>query len=290
MNKRFDVNGMTCSACEANVKRTVSKLNGVNSVNVSLLGKSMNVDYDDSIIKENAIIEAVNASGYSCSLYVNKTLKQIEADRKNALKKTFTKVIVSFVLLVCLMVFSMGPMIFGYPKMDDPNYGLIMIIDISIQFAFLIPIIILNFSHFSSGYKSLIKLHPNMDSLVALGSTVSILYGIYSFVLVIVGQVSHNHELLMNNAMNIYIESGAMIPVIVGLGKFLEAKATSKTSSAIASLIELLPDVATVRRNNKIFEIKTEDLVVGDIVIGKPGQAIPCDGIIIDGNSHVDES
>lgn len=290
MNKRFDVNGMTCSACEANVKRTVSKLNGVNSVNVSLLGKSMNVDYDDSIIKENAIIEAVNASGYSCSLYVNRTLKQIEADRKNALKKTFTKVIVSFVLLICLMVFSMGPMIFGYPKMDDPNYGLIMIIDISIQFAFLIPIIILNFSHFSSGYKSLIKLHPNMDSLVALGSTVSILYGIYSFVLVIVGQVNHNHELLMNNAMNIYIESGAMIPVIVGLGKFLEAKATSKTSSAIASLIELLPDVATVRRNNKIFEIKTEDLVVGDIVIVKPGQAIPCDGIIVDGNSHVDES
>ena len=106
MNKRFDVNGMTCSACEANVKRTVSKLNGVNSVNVSLLGKSMNVDYDDSIIKENAIIEAVNASGYSCSLYVNRTLKQIEADRKNALKKTFTKVIVSFVLLICLILTS----------------------------------------------------------------------------------------------------------------------------------------------------------------------------------------
>lgn len=290
MNKRFDVNGMSCSACQANVTRTVSKLNGVHSVNVSLLGKSMNVDFDDNVLSEKQIIDAVNASGYSCSLYVNKTLKQIELERQKALKSEGIKVLVGFVLLVCLMFFSMGSMIANYPSMSDPNYGMIMIVDIAIQFVFLIPIIILTFSHFKSGYKSLFKFHPNMDSLVALGSTVSICYGIYSFAMTIVGEATHNHMMVMNNAMNIYIESGAMIPVIVSLGKFLEAKATSKTSSTIASLVDLIPDVATIRKNDELIEIKAEDLSIGDIVIVKPGQSIPCDGIIVKGNSHIDES
>ena len=290
MNKRFDVSGMTCSACQANVTRAVAKLAGVNSVNVSLLGKSMNVDFDDSIVTEIQIIDAVTKAGYSCSLYVNKTLKAIENERKAALKKKRNKVLLSVLLLLCLMVFSMGPMIFSYPSMDDPNYGKIMIIDIAIQFAFIVPIIILNFNHFSSGFKSLFHFHPNMDSLVALGSTVSLAYGIYSFVMTIIGEVAHDHMMVMNNAMNIYIESGAMIPTIVGLGKYLEEKATLKTSSTIASLIELLPDVATIKKNDKQIEIQSSELKEGDIVVVKPGQTIPCDGIVLNGFSHVDEA
>lgn len=290
MNKRFDVNGMTCSACQANVTRAVEKLAGVNAVNVSLLGKSMNVDFDDSLVNENQIIDAVNKAGYSCSLYVNKTLKAIEKERKDALKKKRNKVILSVILLLCLMVFSMGPMIFSYPAMSDPNYGKIMIIDIAIQFAFVIPIIILNFNHFSSGFKSLFHFHPNMDSLVALGSTVSLVYGLYSFIMTIIGEVNHDHMMVMNNAMNIYIESGAMIPAIVGLGKYLEEKATLKTSSTIASLVELLPDVATIIKDGKQIEIQSSELKDGDIVVVKPGQTIPCDGIIINGYSHVNES
>ena len=290
MNKRFDVNGMTCSACQANVTRAVERLAGVNTVNVSLLGKSMNVDFDDSLVNENQIIDAVNKAGYSCSLYVNKTLKAIEKERKDALKKKRNKVILSVILLLCLMAFSMGPMIFSYPSMSDPNYGKIMIIDIAIQFAFVIPIIILNFNHFSSGFKSLFHFHPNMDSLVALGSTVSLVYGLYSFIMTIIGEANHDHMMVMNNAMNIYIESGAMIPAIVGLGKYLEEKATLKTSSTIASLVELLPDVATIIKDNKQIEIQSSELKEGDIVVVKPGQTIPCDGIIINGYSHVDES
>ena len=290
MNKRFDVNGMTCSACQANVTRAAERLAGVNTVNVSLLGKSMNVDFDDSLVNENQIIDAVNKAGYSCSLYVNKTLKAIEKERKDALKKKRNKVILSVILLLCLMAFSMGPMIFSYPSMSDPNYGKIMIIDIAIQFAFVIPIIILNFNHFSSGFKSLFHFHPNMDSLVALGSTVSLVYGLYSFIMTIIGEANHDHMMVMNNAMNIYIESGAMIPAIVGLGKYLEEKATLKTSSTIASLVELLPDVATIIKDNKQIEIQSSELKEGDIVVVKPGQTIPCDGIIINGYSHVDES
>lgn len=290
MNKRFDVNGMTCSACQANVTRAVERLAGVNTVNVSLLGKSMNVDFDDSLVNENQIIDVVNKAGYSCSLYVNKTLKAIEKERKDALKKKRNKVILSVILLLCLMAFSMGPMIFSYPSMSDPNYGKIMIIDIAIQFAFVIPIIILTFNHFSSGFKSLFHFHPNMDSLVALGSTVSLVYGLYSFIMTIIGEANHDHMMVMNNAMNIYIESGAMIPAIVGLGKYLEEKATLKTSSTIASLVELLPDVATIIKDNKQIEIQSSELKEGDIVVVKPGQTIPCDGIIINGYSHVDES
>ncbi|HBX25037.1 MAG TPA: heavy metal translocating P-type ATPase, partial [Firmicutes bacterium] len=209
---------------------------------------------------------------------------------KAALKKKRNKVLLSVLLLLCLMVFSMGPMIFSYPSMDDPNYGKIMIIDIAIQFAFIVPIIILNFNHFSSGFKSLFHFHPNMDSLVALGSTVSLAYGIYSFVMTIIGEVAHDHMMVMNNAMNIYIESGAMIPTIVGLGKYLEEKATLKTSSTIASLIELLPDVATIKKNDKQIEIQSSELKEGDIVVVKPGQTIPCDGIVLNGFSHVDEA
>ena len=153
MKKKFDVSGMMCAACQANVTRIVAKLNGVSSVNVSLLATNMVVEYDENVVSEQAIMDAVTGIGYGCSIFVNESIRKLQAKREAALKKQRNKLILSVILLLCLMVFSMGPMIFGFPKMDDPNYALLMFIDVTMQFAFLIPIVVLNWHHYSSGYK-----------------------------------------------------------------------------------------------------------------------------------------
>ena len=290
MKKKFDVTGMMCAACQANVGRAVSRLEGVSSVNVSLLAKNMVVDFDENVVGDEDIIKSVVEIGYGCSVFVNESIKKIQEKRAKTLKKQRNKLILSIILLLCLIVFSMGPMIVGYPKMDDPNYSLITFLDITIQFLFLTPIIILNWHHFSSGYKSLVKLHPNMDALVALGSTVSVLYGIYAYTMVIVGWASGNHSMVMDHSMNIYIESAAMIPTFISLGKYFEAKATQKTTASIAGLMALTPETAFLMKDGEPIEVPTESLQEGDLVLVKPGQSIPTDGVIKEGYSNLDES
>lgn len=290
MKKKFEVNGMMCAACQANVDRAVSKLEGVNTVNVSLLAKNMVVDFDENKVTDSTIMEAVSAAGYSCQVFVNESIKKIQEKRAKALRIRRNKLILSIILLVCLMVFSMGPMLIGYPTMDDPNYELITFLDVTFQFIFLAPIIVLNWHHFVSGYKSLFKLHPNMDSLVALGSTVSTIYGIYAYVMIIIGWASHNHMMVMDYSMIIYIESAAMIPTFVSIGKYFEAKATQKTTASIAGLMALTPETAFVMKNGEPVEVATETLAEDDIVMVKPGQSIPADGVIVEGYSNVDES
>ena len=290
MKKKFDVSGMMCAACQANVTRVVAKLNGVSSVNVSLLAKNMVVEYDENVVSEQAIMDAVTGIGYGCSIFVNESIRKIQAKREAALKKQRNKLILSVILLLCLMVFSMGPMIFGFPKMDDPNYALLMFIDVTMQFSFLIPIVILNWHHYSSGYKGLIKLHPNMDALVALGSTASTIYGIYAYVMIIIGWASGNHEMVMGHAMNIYIESAAMIPTFISLGKYFEARATQKTTASIAGLMALTPETAFLMRGDEPVEVPCESLQEDDLVMVRPGQSVPTDGIIVEGTSSIDES
>ena len=292
MKRKFEVTGMMCAACQANVNRAVAKLDGVSAVNVSLLSKSMVVEYDDSKVNEEAIIQAVSSSGYGCSIFVNRSVKEIAEKRKAELRVRRNKLIVSIVLLLLLMVFSMGPMIPPIMEAIDasPYMPLICILNVVAQFVFLVPIVVLNFHHYVSGYKSLAKLHPNMDALVALGSSVSIIYGIYALVAMIVAHLNGDSMTVMKLSMNIYIESAAMIPVFISLGKYFEAKATDKTTSSIVSLMELTPDTALLMKGDEAVEVPTESLQEGDLVMVKPGMAIPADGVVTSGYGEVDES
>ena len=292
MKRKFEVTGMMCAACQSNVTRAVAKLDGVFSVNVSLLSKSMIVEYDDARVGEEAIINAVTSSGYGCSIFVNRSLKEIAEKRKQELRIRRNKLIASIILLLALMVFSMGPMI--PPVMEYieslPNMTIVLISCVVAQFVFLIPIVILSFHHYSSGFKSLVKRHPNMDALVALGSTVSTIYGVYSLVAMIVAHIQGNAMLVMNLSMNIYLESAAMIPVFISLGKYFEAKATDKTTSSIASLMALTPDTALLMKGEEAVEVPTESLQEDDLVMVKPGMAVPVDGVIVSGYGDIDES
>ena len=292
MKQKFSVDGMMCAACQANVNRAVSNLEGVNSCNVSLLSKSMVVEYDDGRLDRNQIIDAVNEIGYKASIYINESLKkQREKEEKN-LKQKRNKEIISIILLLIFMLFSMGPMIEPIMKLiDECEYtSLICIFNVSAQIVLLIPIIVINFHHFTSGFKSLFKLHPNMDALVALGSSVSIAYGLYMYIMMFVDYFNSNTAGVMARSMNIYFESAAMILVFISLGKYLEAKATSKTKSSINSLISLIPETAIIFKDGKEIEILTEQLEEDDIVIVKPGSSVPTDGVIIDGYGNIDES
>lgn len=290
MKKKYEVSGMMCAACQANVDRAVAKLDGVTNVNVSLLAKNMVVDFDESKVGDEQIIGAVCAAGYGCQVFVNESVKKIQEKRAKSLRIRRNKLILSIILLAVLMVFSMGPMLANWPKMDDPNYSLIIFLDVTFQFLLLVPIVILNWHHYVSGYKSLVKLHPNMDALVALGSTVSTIYGIYAYVMIIIGWASGDHMMVMDYSMIIYIESAAMIPTFVSLGKYFEAKATQKTTASIANLMALTPETALLMKNGEPVEVATETLQEGDLVMVKPGQSIPVDGIIEEGYSNVDES
>ena len=292
MKKKYEVSGMMCAACQANVTRAVSKLDGVSHVNVSLLGKSMVVDFDSSKIDDSTIIGSVESAGYGCCVFVNETIAALNKKREQILAKTRKKLILSLILLVCLMVFSMGPMIPYFMDLIDhsPQMSLICILNVTAQIVFLIPIVILNIQHYVSGYRSLFKGHPNMQTLVALGSSISIVYGLYIFVVMIIAHLKGEASSVMSYSMNIYFESAAMIPVFISLGKYFEAKATNKTTASIASMMALVPETAIVYKEEKEVEVQTEEIDVDDIVVVKPGMAIPVDGEIVFGHASVDES
>ena len=292
MKKKYEVTGMMCAACQANVNRAVAKIEGVKSVNVSLLGKNMVVEFSPEETGDEEIISAVEASGYGCRVFVNESIRQIQEKRKKQLRKSLIRLVASLVLLVFLMCFSMIPMI---PAVMDAikssgHMSLICVLTVTAQIVFLIPIIVLNFHHFSSGFRALLKLHPNMDSLVALGSTISILYGIYVYVMLVVAHVQGDAMAAMRYAMNIYFESAAMIPTFISMGKFFEARATSKTTASIAALMALTPDTAIVVRDGNEIEIQTEEIQEGETVLVKPGMSVPVDGVIVEGYGNIDQS
>ena len=292
MKRKFNVNGMMCAACVNNVSRAVTKLNGVSSANVSLLSKNMVVEYDPSVVDETRIMAAVVGAGYACSIYVNESVRQIQRRREDELAAKRSNLFKSLFFLLMLMIFSMGPMI--PPIMEaiesSGRMSIICVLNVTAQFAFLIPIVILNRYHYKSGFKSLFKLHPNMDTLVALGSTVSIIYGIVNYVMMLVAHLGGDAARVMALSMNIYLESAAMIPVFISIGKYFEAKATTKTTASIASLMELTPDTALVYTDGEFVETLTERVQEGDLIQVKPGMAVAADGVIENGFGDLDES
>lgn len=296
MKEKFEVTGMTCSACSATVEKHIKKLEGVDSVNVNLLGNSMIVSFDEKKLNEDKIIETVKNAGYSASLPSTKpttdnndsSLRSENLVEKE-LKEMKTRLILSILFTVPLFYLSMGHM-FNWPLpkffLDHKN----ALAFAFTQFLLCIPVVYVNMKFFKIGFKSLFKGSPNMDSLIAIGSSAALAYSIASIYKVGYSLGQNNIHMAHTNSMDLYFESAAMILALITLGKFMETNAKGKTSEAITKLINLRPKTALVKRDGIETEIPIENVIKGDIVIVKPGQTIPVDGIITKGSSSVDES
>lgn len=291
MDQKFHVTGMTCSACSASVEKSVKKLDGVESVNVNLLSNSMTVVFDRQIIDESLIIQAVEESGYQASIYSNQKAVVVKTSNpaEEEMKQMKYRMIWSLLLLVPLMYVSMGGMV-GLPTpswLAGPQNAITFAF---LQFLLTLPIVYLNRKYFQVGFKTLWKRSPNMDSLIAIGSTAALVYGIFALFQIGYGLGHGNMEHVHHYMHDLYFESAAMILSLITLGKYLEARAKGKTSEAIAKLINLAPKTAKVIRNEQEIEIPVEEVVVGDIVIVRPGESIPVDGVLIEGSSAIDQS
>lgn len=292
MNTKFSVTGMTCSACSSHVEKSVKELNGVDSVNVNLLTNSMVVNYDDNITNTDIIIEAVKTSGYGASIFT-KSKAVIENNAsirvEDEIKEMKTRLIISFIFLIPLMYVSMGHMM-GLPLptflsglKNSISYGMT-------QLLLTIPIVYVNRKYYRVGFKTLFNGSPNMDTLIAIGSSAALIYGVFAIYRMGYGLGIQDFSLVERYHMDLYFESAATILALITLGKYLEKRSKGKTSEAISKLMDLAPKNATVVRNGEEYIIPIEEVVIDDILIVKPGESIPVDGVIIEGSTSVDQS
>ena len=296
--EKFDVTGMTCSACSSRVEKCVSKLSGAEKVSVNLLTNSMQVEYDENVLREGQIIEAVVKAGYGASVQGAGTTKRetekgsVGGNRspvEEQIRNMKMRLIVSFAFLIPLMYVSMGHMA-GLPLpafLEGAENGVSFAFT---QFLFCLPVIYVNRKYFIKGYQTLFHLAPNMDSLIAIGSTASLVYGIFAIYRMSYGLANGDMELVHRYYHDLYFESAAMILALITVGKYLETKSKGKTSEAITKLLDLAPKTATVERGGKEMEIPAEQVQAGDIVIVRPGGSIPVDGFITEGSTSVDEA
>ncbi len=261
MKYTFDVSGMSCSACSGRVEKAVSKIDGVSSCSVNLLSNSMTVSGDVSV---DEIITAVEKAGYGAKIH-----EDVVVENKKKADIKLIKLIVSVVVLCVLMVVAMGHMF---------SLHINSTLSVILQIILTSVIVVLNFKYFTNGFSSLFRLSPNMDSLIALGASASIIYSIVS----IFTTTDYIH--------NLYFESAAMILTFVSVGKYFESRSKAKTTQAISKLVELSPEKTRVLRDGKEITISTDDVVVSDIVIVKSGERISVDGEIVDGHGYTDES
>lgn len=279
MTEQFAVTGMTCAACSAHVEKAVSRLSGVQSAPVNLMLGSMTVTYDETTVTESDIIAAVKAAGYGASPASQTDQGQLRRDQDAALRRRKKHLIWSVVFLVPLFYLSMGHMM-GLPLPQVLHMHPLLLA--CLQLALVIPILILNRNYFTVGFSRLVKLSPNMDSLVAVGAAAGLVYSLIEMGRLAAGQVSGMPDL--------YFESAGMILTLVTVGKYLEERSRGKTTGAISALLALAPESAMVRRQGQELTIPTEEIVAGDTVIVRQGGRIPVDGVITDGHAAVDES
>jgi Cu+-exporting ATPase len=273
----YKVSGMTCSACSRHVERVVKKLNGIQEASVNLATEKLTVTFDEKILKSEEIMAAVEKAGY---LAVPE--EKVPTEKKeDEIKSLWNRFRISLIFLVPLLIISMAHMI-GYSLPDfiapDKNpvvFGLSQLILTT-------PILIIGAKFFKVGIKTLIKGSPNMDSLIAIGTSAAYGYGIFAVIKILQGEVMYAHEL--------YFESAGTILVLITLGKYLEAVSKGKTSEAIKKLMDLAPKTARIEIGGAEKIVSLEQVKVGDIVIIKPGDKVPVDGIVIEGNTSVDES
>lgn len=286
--KQYNVTGMSCASCVARVEKAVNKVEGVTSCSVNLLTNSMSVDGD---VKSSDVISAVEKAGYGASLKGNSSKENKTNDEP--LKDTETpklkkRLFSSLVFLILLMYISMGHMMWGFPlpsilANNHIAMGLIQLLLTGI-------IMVINQKFFVSGFKALIHRSPNMDTLVALGAGASFIYSVYALFAMTNAQVNNDMSLVMKYMDEFYFESAGMILTLITLGKMLESYSKGKTTNAIKGLMNLAPKKATILVDNVEKVVPIEEVKIGDIFVVKPGENIPVDGVVIEGESAVNES
>lgn len=286
MKTKFDITGMTCSACQAHVEKAVKAVEGVSAVNVNLLRNFMQVAYDENSTDTANIIAAVEKAGYGASESGKKTDKSAS---NSDLKTMKTRLILSLCFMIPLFYLCMGHM-FGLPIPAILDGKENMMLFCLTQLLLTVPIIALNFHFFRNGFKNIVHRTPNMDSLIALGASAALVYSLYGTYMTAYNMGHGDLTTAHGFVMNLYYESCGMILNLITVGKYLEAKSKNRTSDAVSALVDLAPKTALVIRNGKEKEISASEIVVGDIVLIKAGAAVPCDCTIIEGNCSVDQS
>ena len=286
--EQYDVTGMSCAACSARVEKAVTKVKGVTSCSVSLLTNSMGVE---GTAPPQDIISAVEKAGYGAKLKgtgAKKADNSADSLRDTETPKLRKRLIASVIFLVILMYFSMGHMMWGFPLPSwfDGNHvamGLVQLLLSGI-------IMVINSKFFVNGFKGFINRSPNMDTLVALGSGASFVWSVYALFMMTDAQLHGNTDAVMMYMDEFYFESAAMILTLITVGKMLEARSKGKTTDALKGLMKLAPKTANVIRNGVEQTIPAEDVVKDDIFVVRPGESIPVDGVVTDGESAVNES
>lgn len=280
MNKTLKIEGMTCAACSRAVERVSKKLDGVLEANVNLASEKLNITYEPSKVKVSDIKKAIEKAGYK-ALDDEVTIDKDKEKKQQQTKEMWRRFIISAVFTVPLLIITMGHMAglklpnIIHPKVNPLNFALIQLILVT-------PVMIAGYKFFTVGFKTLVKRNPNMDSLIAIGSSASFLYGLFAIYQIYIGKVHYTHDL--------YFESAATILTLITLGKYLETVTKGKTSEAIKKLMGLAPKTATIIRNGKEEVISIDEVEVGDVVLVKPGEKIPVDGEVVEGITSVDES
>lgn len=295
MKQTFDVTGMTCAACSARVEKTTNAVSGVDHATVNLLKNSMEVEYDGNSDTLSAISAAVEKAGYGAVQRTPNGGAQPGAARPgnaaaDEARRVRTRLVVSFVFTIPLFYLSMGHM-FEWPLpsffVGDAN---VMAFALT-QLLLLAPVVFVNFKFFRNGFKTLFHGAPNMDSLIALGSTAAVAYGIYALYRIAYALGAGDMHVAHEAAMDLYLESAAMILTLITLGKYFEARAKGRTTDAIAKLMDLAPKTAVrVAPDGSEERILADDVRAGDILAVRAGEGIPVDGVVVDGSGSVDES
>ena len=301
--ERYEVTGMTCSACSSRVEKCVSKIDGVENVSVNLLTNSMQVSYDENKVNEDIIVSEVEKAGYGAALANAGNEKRTGKGKKinkaeQEIHEMKIRLIWSVIFLIPMMYISMHHMFYEWFGIPVPGFikaafhGDENALAFSFsQFLLLLPIMYLNRKYFIVGFKNLfVHRSPNMDSLIALGASASVIYGVFAIFRIGYGLGHQDMALVSRYSMDIYFESAGMILTLITVGKYLESRSKGKTSEAIEKLMDLAPKQAKVLRDGKEVTVPAEELVKGDLVLVRPGEIVPVDGVIEEGQSSLDES
>ncbi len=295
IKQKFQVTGMSCAACQANVERTVRKLPGVQKADVNLLSNSMTAEYDEAAVSPEIIIQAITAAGYGASVWQEpgQTPAAPSAPKQDPMQAQLAdmkhRLIISFVFFLPLMYVSMGHMM-GLPLPGFLTGTQNAIAFAMTQFLLALPVMYVNRKYYQVGFRALWHRSPNMDSLIAIGSAAAVIYGIFAIYCMGYGLGIGDWELVAQYHMDLYFESAATILTLITLGKYLETRSKGKTSEAITKLMDLAPKTATVLRDGQEQEVPVEQVRRGDVVVVRPGQRIPVDGVVLEGRGSVDQS
>ena len=296
VKQKYNVTGMTCSACSAHVEKAVRGVQGVSEVSVNLLTNSMVVE-SDAPLEQDVIVKAVEHAGYGASPADGRAAgpaakpggAPVQNPMQAQLKNMRMRLWVSFAFLAPLMYVSMGSMaglpLPGFLTGHENAVGFALT-----QLLLTLPVVYVNRKYYEVGFKTLLRGSPNMDSLIAIGSTAALVYGVFAIYRIGYGLGVGDHALVSQYHMDLYFESAAMILALITLGKYLETRSKGKTSEAITKLMDLAPKTAAVEHGGVETVIPVEEVVVGDTVLVRPGQSVPVDGVILEGNTSIDEA